>query len=80
MPQHFFRTNPTMSQPYDYFETITILNPRQAAFYMSKKVHLLDVRLGNDRETGEPILLYYFNKEETRSAYDEWCNRRDGKN
>ena len=62
---------------YDLFTIIRILNPKQAAFYSSKGVELKDIEVSADRKTGDPIYVYYFNKNETREAYDLWCKNKE---
>lgn len=75
MSQYIKRSALT-GQKYDMFDdVITIINPSQAAYYVDKGLCILDVRLGNDRSTGHPILLFLFKKSDTKEIFDEWCKR-----
>lgn len=71
----FFRVNYDFTQPYDYFKCITIVNPKQAAFYCANGVKLRDVRLSKDRKDGSDVFLFYFYKEDTFEVYDAWCRK-----
>lgn len=61
---------------YDLWSVIRILNPRQAAFYCSKGLEIQDIEVSEDRRTKEPVLVFYFIKEETKVPFDEWCRRK----
>ena len=72
----YIKRSALTGRKYDLFDdVITIVNPLQAAFYVDRGLDILDVRLGNDRTTGHPILLYLFKRSETKEAFDEWCKR-----
>ena len=58
---------------YDSRKAIRILNANQAAAYIKHGMELLDLWLSKDVNTGKPILVYIFNKEETKEVYDLWC-------
>jgi hypothetical protein len=76
----YIRRSAITGKKYDVFDDVIILvNPSQAAWYVSKNVNLLDVRLGNDKKTGNPILLYLFKRSETKEVFDEWCKRNEVK-
>lgn len=76
----YIKRSAITGKKYDIFDDVIILaNPSQAAWYVSNNVNLLDVRLGNDRKTGNPILLYLFKKSETKEVFDMWCKRNEVK-
>ena len=79
MNNTYLKRSDITGRVYDLFDddTIVIVNPSQAAFYIANDVSLLDVRLSNDRKTGRPILTYLFKRSETKNAYDAWCKQRD---
>lgn len=58
---------------YDSSKAIRILNANQAAAYIKHGITLLDLWLSKDINTGKPILVYIFDKEESKEAYDLWC-------
>lgn len=76
MGQPYLETSKTTGKTYDIWSVIRILNPRQAAFYVSRGLEIQDIELSEDRKTKEPILVFFFNKEETKEPYDEWCSRK----
>ena len=77
----YFEKSRVTGKEYDLWSVIKILNPKQAAFYMSQGLELKDLEVSEDRKTKEPILVYYFLKDETKEPFDIWCKRkqeRDG--
>ncbi len=74
----FIKRSALTGEKYDLFDdVIRILNARQAAFYVSKGVKILDVYLSSDQKTGEPVLVFLFKRSATKDAYDEWCKRKE---
>ena len=59
-------------------DNIRILNPKQAAFYWSKKLEPLDIYPSTTFDTGEPVIVYVFSRSQTQKTgvYDEWVNRK----
>lgn len=55
---------------------IPIVNPKQAAFYWSKGVKPIDIYPSVDYHTGESILIFVFNRDDTYTLYKEWLDRR----
>lgn len=76
----FLKRSITTGKKYNIFDPdiLHILNYKQACFYASKGCDLLNVQLSKDRRTGEPVFVYWFSREETKAAYDEWCKRKVG--
>lgn len=74
----YYRTSDVTGKTYNVFETIKILNPNQSAFYLSRHVPLQDLKVSTSKDTAKPVLVFYFLKEDTRSAYDEWCKQKNG--
>lgn len=60
----------TTGKLYNEDRMIYILNPKQAAFYMSKQVILYDVFDSNES------VVFVFDKSESYPSYDEWCSRK----
>ena len=75
MADPYFITSQVTGKTYDVFSVVRILNVRQAAFYMSKSVILQDIEVSQDRKTNLPVLVFYFNKDDTKEVYDIWCNQ-----
>lgn len=80
MSKPYFETSKATGKTYDIFSIIRILNPRQAAFYCSLGLEIQEIEVSKDRDTNEPILVFYFNKEETREPFDLWCRRKEERN
>ena len=76
MAQPYYTKSKVTGKEYDMFSLIRILNIKQAAFYMSLGVELQDLEISQDRKTGEPIMVFCFIREETKNAFDKWCNQR----
>ena len=75
MADPYFITSQVTGKTYDVFSVVRILNVRQAAFYMSRSVVLQDIEVSQDRKTDLPVLVFYFNKDDTKEVYDIWCNQ-----
>ena len=71
----YYKVSKITGKTYDLFSIIRILNIQQVIFFLSKQIPLQDIEVSEDRNTGKPVLVFYFNREDTREAYDEWCKR-----
>ena len=62
---------------YDYFskDVVRILNIRQSIWYFENGVELLDIYL-SQREDGEKVLVFVFDKESSKPYFDLWCKRK----
>ena len=61
---------------YDLFKVIRILNINQAIFFIEYGVVLQDIEISTDRKTGKPVMVFLFYRDDTKNAFDEWCNRK----
>ena len=77
MSQPYFKKSPLTGETYDLFNIITIMNPKQAAFYAAHGCHLQDIDLSEDRKTGEPVFCFLFSRDQTKEVYDTWCKRKE---
>ena len=57
---------------YETKKVIRILNAQQAAAYIKHGIELLDLWLSKDKD-GKPILVFIFDREESKDVYDMWC-------
>lgn len=55
--------------------SIRIVNPIQAAFYMENGLMPLDIYPSKDYKTQKPIVVFIFNKEDTKPIFDKWCSK-----
>lgn len=56
-------------------KVVRILNTRQVMAYLKMGVELLDMYVSVDRKTEAPLLVYLFDREKSKHAYDLWCKR-----
>lgn len=75
--EQFFKVSDVTGKKYDVFDTVRILNVKQAAFYSASGLELLHVEVSKDRKTEDPVYVFYFSRSETKPIYDLWCRRRD---
>jgi hypothetical protein len=59
-------------------DVVRILNIYQATYYISRGVFPVDLYSSADYRTGDPRLVFLFNRKDSRDVYDAWC-RRNGK-
>lgn len=56
---------------------ICILNPKQAAYYwLEHNISPLNIYPSRDTHSGQPVIIFVFNRDETYSAYQSWINRK----
>ena len=60
---------------YAIQDVVRILNVQQVIAYLKHGVTLLDVYPSIDAKTDKPLLVYIFNRNESKPAYDLWCKR-----
>lgn len=59
---------------YDTKDVVRILNMNQAAAYMKYGIPLLDLWIS--KRNGLPTLVFIFNRDESKEAYDLWCDHK----
>lgn len=67
-------TSKITGKTYDIKKTIRLLNPQQAASYMCNGAEPVDIYASRHYETGNPVLVFLFDRESTKDLYDKWCN------
>ena len=88
MGDTFIKRSPVTGRKYDYFskDVLHIVNFEQSFFYINEfGIVPLDIVLSEDRKRpGKKIILFLFDKNETKEAYDAWVKRgeelKEGKN
>lgn len=78
MGETYIRFSEVTGRSYNIFGCIHILNIAQATFYLQHHVKLLDLQVSKDKKTERPVLVFVFNKADTKEAYDLWCRRKGG--
>lgn len=76
MEEKYQRYSHVTNRTYNLFDCVKILNMQQAIFYLDHHVRLMDLQISEDKNTKRPILVFLFNKDETREVYDLWCRKR----
>lgn len=77
MNEKHYETSSITGRTYELFSQIRILNIQQCIFYLENGVVLNDIEISEDRKTHMPIMVFLFNRDDTREAYDKWCKRRE---
>lgn len=57
-------------------DCIRVLNIKQVAFYLENDLPLEDIYNSIDYKTREPVLVFLFNKKESRDLYALWLQRK----
>lgn len=68
-------TSSVTGKSYDATSVVRILNTQQVIAYLNNGVELLDLYPSVDSKTEKPLLVYIFDRNESRAAYDLWCRR-----
>lgn len=75
----FIKRSSITGRKYNYFgqNIVRLVNYYQAFYYIDEfGIIPLDIILSTDRKNPErKIILFLFDREETKDAYDSWCNR-----
>lgn len=77
MGLHDYKVSDITQREYDLFKQVRILNIQQVIFYLQNGVTLNDIELSEDRKTHSPVMVFLFDREDTRTAYDLWCRRKN---
>ena len=77
----FIKRSSITGRKYNYFDQniIRLVNYYQAFYYIEEfGITPLDIVLSTDRKNPErKIILFLFDRGETKDAYDSWCNRKE---
>lgn len=66
-----------ISKPYVASDAIRILNTKQAAAYWANGVQPVDIYSSKNYKTGEPCIVYVFNRSEQLEVYDAWVKNKE---
>lgn len=71
----YWKRSPVTGKKYNYFgdEIVRIGNIYQSMAYISNGAELIDIYTSKNRKTGDPILIFVFNRNSTKQLYDLWC-------
>jgi len=76
--EEYWKVSEITGKKYNLFDIIRILNVKQAAYYSANGLELIHIECSADRKTGEPVYVFYFNREDTKIVYDQWCKKKQG--
>lgn len=60
-------------QNYYAHDVVRLINMRQICSYLQMNKKPVDIYSSSDYKTGNPILVVLFNREDTKDAYQRWC-------
>ena len=63
------------NKKYTPSKVVRILNIQQVIAYLNHGVELLDVYTSIDKKTDGKVLVFLFDRESSKEAYDLWCRR-----
>jgi len=63
------------NKKYKPSKVVRILNIQQVIAYLNHGVELLDVYTSIDKKTDGKVLVFLFDRESSKEAYDLWCRR-----
>lgn len=59
---------------YNSNDVVRIKNPKQRDLYLMNGIMPKDIYTSIDEKTDEKILIYIFEKKDSREAYEKWRN------
>ena len=59
---------------YNTKDVVRIKNPKQRDLYLMNGIMPKDIYTSIDEKTEEKILIYIFSIDDSREAYEKWCN------
>lgn len=59
---------------YDPARCVRILNSLQACKYIKAQCFPLDIYTSIDQKTGQDVLVFLFDRNESKDLYTAWCN------
>ena len=63
------------NKKYKPSKVVPILNIQQVIAYLIHVVDLLDIYTSIDKKTDGKVLVFLFDRESSKEAYDLWCRR-----
>lgn len=69
-----------ITRPYVAKNTIRILNINQVSFYWSNGVQPVDIYMSTNKHTGNPCIVFVFDREEQLDVYDRWVKMKNDNN
>lgn len=73
MAKPYYKKSCITGRKYDLFNCVRILNLRQVCRYIELNTPIEDIEVGKDKN-GNPCLVFLFDRNLSKDAYDKWCN------
>ena len=67
-------TSEVTGKTYDPKKVVRILNMQQACKYIKARCYPLDIYPSIDFKTGNDVLVYLFDRDQSKELYRLWCN------
>lgn len=67
-------TSDVTGKTYNPSKCVRILNSLQACKYIKNQCLPLDIYPSIDFKTGQDVLVYLFDREESKELYSAWCD------
>lgn len=67
------------NKEYDIKNIVRIINIYQSTYYMNNNIMPLDIYVSRDFETGKPIMVFIFDKRQTKPLYEKWIATKPDK-
>ena len=67
-------TSEITGKTYDPAKCVRILNSLQACKYIKAQCFPLDIYTSIDQKTGQDVLVFLFDRNESKDLYTAWCN------
>lgn len=61
---------------YKLSSVVRLINIQQSCFYVSEGIMPVDIYVSKDFITNKPMLVFLFDKMETKDLYAQWKDRR----
>lgn len=73
--EEYLRYSRLTGKKYNLFDCIKIYNLKQSISYMNNNILPVDIKIEKGRDE-QPVLVFYFVKEETKEVYELWLNHK----
>ena len=77
MSRPYYKKSEITGRTYNLFNVVRILNLQQVCFYLKNDVPLEEIEVSEDRKSGAPVLVFYFDRDLSYEAYDKWCKQKE---
>lgn len=75
MGDSYMRFSTVTGKRYELFNTVKILNMNQCMFYMQNGVYPVDIKISENKK-GDKCFVFYYDRDDSKQAYESWCNIR----